>query len=98
MSRTRSDREEWQAFKVGAANVRVKVDPRSDGTEPFSFTAVSPTGDTHLHSVSRRSPVRKLINVWTSRNVALRTTRPRLIASILQQLEQGHSLDSALLV
>jgi hypothetical protein len=73
--------EEWRSFTVGKTNVRVKRAP--DQHEKLRFEPASGTGDTHLHSVSRRSPIRPNIDLWTSRNLALKITRPECLYEVL---------------
>ncbi len=56
----------------------------------FEFNNVSKMRDIRLRSVSRRSPVRSRINLWTSRNIALHVSRPDLTCAALQLLTEGH--------
>jgi hypothetical protein len=79
----------WRTFPVGPTVVKVKW----DGThlsETFAFKNVSEMNDIRLRSVSRRSPVRSRINLWTSRNIALHVSRPDLTCAALQLLVEGH--------
>jgi hypothetical protein len=80
----------WRTFTVGPTVVKVKW----DGThfrDAFGFDNVSEMNDIRLHSVSRRSPLRSKINLWTSRNIALHVSRPDLACAALQLSVEGHN-------
>jgi hypothetical protein len=80
----------WRTFTVGPMVVKVKW----DGThfrDAFGFDNVSEMNDIRLRSVSRRSPLRSKINLWTSRNIALHVSRPDLACAALQLLVEGHN-------
>jgi hypothetical protein len=72
---TPNGNEQWQPVQLGKTTIKIKLELWTEGA-PFSYEPVSPSGSVRLRSVSRRSPVRSRINVWTSRNVALRVSRP----------------------
>jgi len=74
---------------LGHSVVKVKWDGVHT-TRDFDFHNVSETNDVRLRSVSRRSPSRSKINLWTSRNIALRITRPDVVCAALQLLAEGH--------
>jgi SAM-dependent methyltransferase len=89
-----ADRDEWASFAVGSTSVRVK---RSTGrVGRLLFEPASLTGDVYLHSVSRRSPARSSIDLWTSRNLALKITRPEYLAEVLLLAEGGMALADAI--
>ena len=83
----------WQSFSVGRTIVRIRH--RESDDREVTFRAVSPTGDVHLHSVSRRAPFRKTIDVWSSRNLALRLSRPDYLCDILRRHMNGESFGEA---
>lgn len=82
--------ELWRTWNVGRSLVKVRWDG-THGEAAFDFKSVSGAGDIRLRSVSRRSPLRTNINLWTSRNIALDVTRPDLVCAALQLLAEGHS-------
>jgi len=85
-----TDQEQlWRTFTVGRTVVKVKWDG-THLTGNFDFSNVSEMHDIRLRSVSRRSPVRSSINLWTSRNIALHVSRPDLTCAALQLLVEGH--------
>jgi hypothetical protein len=83
----------WQSFSVGKTILRIRH-RESDDTD-VTFHAVSPTGDVHLHSVSRRAPFRRTIDVWSSRNLALWLSRPDYLCNILRRHMNGESFGEA---
>jgi hypothetical protein len=87
------DASEWQSFAVGKTVVRIRCRD-IDATE-VTFHALSPSGDVHLHSVSRRAPFRSKIDVWNSRNLALSLSRPDYLCDILRRHTEGGSLGEA---
>jgi hypothetical protein len=83
------DSQVWRTFNVGPMIVKVKWDGTHE-TGKFSFQKVAGAASMRLRSVSRRSPLRSGINLWTSRNLALNVTRPDLVCQSLQLLLEGH--------
>ncbi len=79
--------EEWESFTVGRTTVRVKHSSGRQGC--LRFEPASLTGDVYLHSVSRRSPTRSRIDLWTSRNLALTITRPEYLSEVLLLKKAG---------
>lgn len=49
-----------------------------------------------FRSVSRRSPARSTINLWTSRNIALGLSKPIVLDEALQRIGNRESLRDAL--
>jgi hypothetical protein len=78
----------WKTFAIGRTVVKVKWDG-AHLAGSFDFDTVSEMRDIRLRSVSRRSPVRSKINLWTSRNIALHVSRPDLTCAALQLLVEG---------
>jgi hypothetical protein len=72
----------WHRYVIGRAQIQV-VD--GVGTSQFDFEPVG-TDEGILPSVSRRSVLRQRVNVWTSGNLAFRTTRPEIVRNCLEHL------------
>jgi len=86
----REDEKPWRTFTLDRTIVKIKW----GGAQvfgKFAFEAVSETHDFRLRSVSLRSPPRSKINLWTSRNIALRVTRPDIVCTALQLISKGYS-------
>lgn len=79
----------WRTWRVGRSVVKVKWDG-THGQGAFDFQNVVGASGMRLRSVSRRSPLRSRINVWTSRNLVLHVSRPDLVCSALELLLEGH--------
>ena len=90
-----SEEDTWQAFQLGTTIVKIKDEQRHE-SEPFDYRPASPTGSVRLRSVSRRSPVRSKINLWSSRNIALTVSKPVALVQALDKLRNGHSLNQTL--
>lgn len=88
------DEASWNGYVIGRTVVRVKH-TGVDGGE-FSIGPASESGDLHFHSVSRRSPTRSRIDLWTSRDLALSLTRPDCAQNLLERLERGDAADRAI--
>ena len=82
----------WRTWSVGRSVVKVKWDG-THGRGRFDFQTVSGAGGMRLRSVSRRSPLRSKINLWTSRNIALHVSRPDLVCAALELLLEGHQCE-----
>jgi len=87
--------ETWLAFQLGTTIIKIKDEQRQE-SEPFDYGPVSPSGSFRLRSVSRRSPVRSKINLWSSRNLALTVSKPVALVEALEKLRTGHPLKSTL--
>lgn len=88
------ENSQWASFSVGKTIVKVKR--RHSASTSVEFGALSPTGDVHLHSVSRRAPFRSQIDVWNSRNLALWLSRPDYLCDILEHQKRGGTLEEAI--
>ena len=86
--------EGWESFTIGTVSVRIKKTLGRKGA--LTFEPASLTGDIHLHSVSRRSPIRSGIDLWTSRNLALKITRPDYVLDALLLEERGMTFPEAI--
>lgn len=84
----KSTQEQWTTIELGNTTIKVKNERRPKA-EPFSYEPVSASGESRLHSVSRRSPSRSSINLWTSRNVALVLSKPRVLIDTLVRIQDG---------
>jgi hypothetical protein len=91
--RERVDDEQWHSFTIGETIVKVRR--RAAESKEFYFQPASPSGDVHLHSVSRRAPFRADIDLWTSRNLALKLSKPDHVNEVLALGERGTSLRDA---
>lgn len=87
--------EKWQAVQLGQTTIKIKV-RQQQRPQDFDYQPVSPSGGVHLRSVSRRSPVRSRIDLWTSRNIALTVRKSRVVAEALQKLSKGEPLHETL--
>jgi len=79
----------WRTWSVGRSVVKVKWDG-THGRGAFDFQNVAGASGMRLRSVSRRSPLRSKINLWTSRNIVLHVSRPDLVCAALELLLEGH--------
>jgi hypothetical protein len=80
----------WQNFLLGRVQVRLLPTQSDTG-----FKVCSDPANWRLRSVSRRSPARATINVWTSRNLALTVSDTRPLTSALQLLQAGSKVAEA---
>jgi hypothetical protein len=85
--------EYWHTFNIGPTVVKVKWDG-THGHGALDIQNVSRASDMRLGSVSRRSPLRSQVNLWTSRNVVLHVSRPDLVCAALQLLGEGYDGDN----
>lgn len=88
------DETSWNSYLIGRTVVRVKNSATNEGE--FSIRAASESGDLHFHSVSRRSPTRGRIDLWTSQDLALTLTRSDCASELLKRLEKNGAADRAL--
>lgn len=84
------DPDAWQNFLLGSVQVRLL--PTQSGA---GFKLHSDPKNWRLRSVSRRSPARTNINVWTSRNLALTVSDTRPLISAFQLLQAGLQVQEA---
>lgn len=84
------DEPSWVEYRVGRK--RIKVKPSSPGAMTrFSYRAADPSG-VILTQVSRRSPFRKDIDVWSSDNHAYTVTGLGVIHECFKLLEANRSI------
>lgn len=86
------DQARWDRFVVGKTQIQVI------GKTGFGQFEFEPVASKHgvLPSVSRRSPSRHEIDVWSSANLGFSTTRPEIVAACLESLQGGNSLAEAI--
>ena len=78
----------WETFQVGRTVIKIKLE--SGGSDhSFEFKEVPGVANMRLKSVSRRSPARPHINLWTSRNLVAHVTRSELVCDALGLLQGG---------
>jgi hypothetical protein len=87
--------EAWQSVQLGKTTVKIKREQLTEA-EKFDYQPASASGSIRLRSVSRRSPARSRINLWTSRNVALRISKPVMVAEALGKIASGLSISATL--
>ena len=86
--------DRWHTVKLGKTTVRIKQG--SIGRRgSLNYQAASAAGSFRLRSVSRRSPVRSRITVWSSRNIALNVSKTPPLEDALRKLEHGESAEGA---
>ncbi len=78
----------WETFQVGSTVVKIKPEG-GHSNHRFEFTEVPGVTDMRLKSVSRRSPARPHINLWTLRNLVVHVTRAEVVGEALRLLQGG---------
>lgn len=86
--KTQEGTANWLTIPLGTTSVRINSLPE-DSSVRFCFRAASTAGTYRLRSVSRRSPTRIGINVWTSRNIALIVSKPSILIDALTAIGEG---------
>lgn len=77
----------WVEYRLGMTRIKAKP-ALPEETVRFTYRAVDPSGSVLTH-VSRRSPLRATIDVWTSANQAYVVTRMALLHAALAYLATG---------
>lgn len=77
----------WVEYRLGMTRIKAKPAPAEKAAQ-FTYRAADPSGPV-LTQVSRRSPFRAAINVWTSANQAYVVTRMALLHAGLALLAAG---------
>lgn len=85
---TAEETDPWETFQIGRTVVKIKLD-RGRSDHRFEFKEVPGVADMRLKSVSRRSPARPHINLWTSRNLVAHVTRSELACDALGLVQGG---------
>lgn len=99
------DEPTWVEYRIGMTRIKAKPALPTEAVR-FTYRAADPSGPVLTH-VSRRSPFRAAIDVWTSANQAYTVTRMALLhdaltrlvagqrgAALLASLEVEHQLDA----
>jgi hypothetical protein len=84
------DTTSWRTFALNQLVVKVRCRQPKDGAI-FDFRPVSDDGSATLGSVSRRDPLRSLIDLWTSRNSAFKVSRSEILFELLHLMENNNS-------
>jgi hypothetical protein len=85
----------WATYQILSMVVKIKLE-NGKSDRPFEFKEVPGVADMRLRSVSRRSPARTHINLWTSRNLVAQVTRPDIVSKALGFLQSGVDVPEAL--
>ncbi|WP_439880933.1 hypothetical protein ACSX1A_17500 [Pontibacter sp. MBLB2868] len=81
------ENEQWVEFTIGNKKIKLR-EKKEMAFKAFEFYPADPKGFT-FSFVSRRSPLRKMIDLWTSDNIALRIDNLPLVELYLKNLEKG---------
>jgi hypothetical protein len=90
---SRSD--QWYSAQLGNMTIRVRIRDHSE-LDSFSYEPVSASGNIRFHSVSRRSLARSEIDLWTSRNLALKITKAGVLVEALEKIKTGEPISGVL--
>jgi len=85
-----TNKETWHTHQLGGTTIKVKVQG-GESNQAFRFQPASSSKNIRLRSVSRRSPARSRINLWTSRNIALKVSKTAVLEDALQKIGNGES-------
>jgi hypothetical protein len=92
---TKKDRESWLEFNWNKKKVKIRKKASYNG-DIFSYEPADPNGIVFTN-VSRRSPYRDRIDLWTSDNLAFKVYKPQVIILFLESLSTGKSKDESIL-
>lgn len=82
------DEPMWQEYNIGSKKIKIKNVISQVDNQIFSFESADPNGIIFT-DVSRRSPFRKRIDVWTSDNLAFRVKRQNILNFLFNRLSLG---------
>ncbi len=85
------DEPNWDEYRFGNIKVKLRQSPKNTDTGELKIRPVSSEGP-YLGTVSRRSPLRKHIDLWTSDNIAYSINRIDVIKVALDKLQSGEPL------
>jgi hypothetical protein len=74
----------WQSFLIGDRQIRVRS--RRDGNDQFFWVNALGPGAGTLDTVSRRSPLRQRIDVWSDLNQAWEVSSPGIVGAVLDRV------------
>ncbi len=81
------DEPTWDEYRFGDIKVKLRRRVRTESGR-LVVQSVSEEGP-YLRTVSRRSPLRRKIDLWTSDNVAYSVSRPDIVRASLNMLQSG---------
>lgn len=82
------DEPSWIEYSIGSKKIKIKKDICQSNNQVFSFEAADPNGIIFT-DVSRRSPFRNRIDVWTSDNLAFKVERAIILNFLFNSLNLG---------
>lgn len=85
--------EEWEDFLVGKIKVKIKKKNEELSKYIAPKILIKNPEDAVLYSVSRRSPIRKNIDLWTSTNIGLKIEGWKTMSLILDGISKGKNLE-----
>ncbi len=86
------DEPRWEEFRIGHLRIKLRQDSDKD---PKSLDIHPVLKENQVYnSVSRRSPHRRSIDLWTSDNVAYSLDGIQIVRECLRLLEEGAAVDS----
>ncbi|WP_322354277.1 ASCH domain-containing protein [Dehalococcoides sp.] len=83
------DEPTWDEYRFGLLKIKLRHRTNHDSGE-LKIVPVS-SGGIFLGTVSRRSPLRRLIDLWTSDNIAYSVTRLDIVKAAMDRLIDGDS-------
>lgn len=87
----RAQEDRWDEVCVGSVRVFI-ARASGSGASVFRVSTIE-DGCSVFKSVSRRNPLRRRANVWTSRNAAFEVSSSRLARSALEMIACGESIE-----
>jgi hypothetical protein len=82
----------WRDYWLDGLRIKIRL-PLDDGASRFQFEKIALAD---MDAVSRRSPIRGRINVWTSRNGAYRVDRVAIVDALLRRIGLGAEFRDAM--
>lgn len=82
----------WEEFIINGIKIKLLKD--DDQASQFSFEYSDATST--LSTVSRRSPIRKRINFWTSENLAFKISKLKVLRYLFRFVNSHNSIELAL--
>jgi hypothetical protein len=87
------DEPKWDEYRFGLVKVKLRQRTSTTDSDELKIKPVSGEGP-YLSTVSRRSPLRRRIDLWTSDNIAYSVNRIDVIKVALDRLQSGESLEA----
>ena len=82
------DEPTWNEYNVGSKKIKIRKTANQSDNQIFSFESADPNGIIFT-DVSRRSPFRNRIDVWTSDNLAFKVERTIILNLFFNSLNLG---------